>query len=430
MHAVVVSSEARKALVDSDQIIVVMTATLSAMQKLNVGSMQQKECPLNVCCSSFGHRGTTAEFCGDNCQKDSGNCEEHPNPPKGASPIPVLKNKVIGYYQSWAERRSCHTFPPDSIPVEGLTHLNYAFAYIDPDSLEVTVMDDQTPECSFSRTTDIKNTRSRNSELQIFASLGGWTFSDNDTATQPVFSDIAADAGKGLKFANNLLSFMVHYGFDGVDLDWEYPGAGDRGGNKDDVKNYVLLMKTIREKFDSSARVNYELSFTIPTSYWYLRWFDVPGLLKYADWVNMMSYDLHGVWDQNNPIGNKVHPHTNLTEIKSASGLLWRNDVAPSKVVIGIGFYGRSFHLKDKNCTTPGCDFHGDAQKGDCTKSSGTLATSSRRNTKNVTYDHDAAVKWITYGDGLDNWVSYDDAKTLKQKVDYADEVGLGGLMI
>lgn len=133
-------------------------------------------------------------------------------------------------------------------------------------------MDDQTPESSFARTTDIKNTKSRNSELQIFASIGGWTFSDNKTATQPLFSDIAADAGKRLKFANNLLSFMVHFGFDGVDLDWEYPGAGDRGGNKKDVKNYVLLMKTIREKFDSSARVNYGLSFTIPTSYWYLRW--------------------------------------------------------------------------------------------------------------------------------------------------------------
>ncbi|KAJ5109929.1 hypothetical protein N7532_002574 [Penicillium argentinense] len=433
MHAVVVSSEVKKELADLDQTIVAMTAIPSVMRRQNVGN---EKCPLNVCCSKFGHCGTTAEFCGGNCQNSTdSSCEEHPAPPQGASPLPVLTNKVIGYYQSWAERRSCHTFPPDAIPVEGLTHLNYAFAYINPDSLEITVMDDQTPESSFARTTDIKNTKLRNSELQIFASIGGWTFSDNKTATQPLFSDIAADSGKRLKFANNLLSFMVHFGFDGVDLDWEYPGAGDRGGNKKDVKNYVLLMKTIREKFDSSARVNYGLSFTIPTSYWYLRWFDVPGLLKYADWVNMMSYDLHGVWDENNPIGNKVHPHTNLTEIKQASELLWRNDVAPAKVVLGVGFYGRSFHLKHTNCTKPGCDFHGDAQKGDCTKSSGTLAYFEiqdiiKKEHKNVTYDEDAAVNWITYGDGLDNWVSYDDAKTLKQKVDYADEVGLGGVMI
>ncbi|KAJ6033310.1 chitotriosidase-1 [Penicillium canescens] len=204
---------------------------------------------------------------------------------------------------------------------------------------------------------------------------------------------------------------MVHFGFDGVDLDWEYPGASDRGGNKEDVKNYVLLMKTIREKFNSSARVYYGLSFTIPTSYWYLRWVYGTKTIRLE------------------------HPHTNLTEIKQSSELLWRNDVAPAKVMLGVGFYGRSFHLKNTNCTKPGCDFHGDAQKGDCTKSSGTLAYFEiqdiiRKEHKNATYDHDAAVNWITYGDDLDNWVSCDDAKTLKQKVEYADEVGLGGVMI
>ncbi|KAL2007609.1 hypothetical protein VTN00DRAFT_9047 [Thermoascus crustaceus] len=391
-----------------------------------------QKCPLNVCCSSYGYCGTTSEFCGTGCQS---NCEEHPAPPKGGSAVSVLDNKVIGYYQSWADRRSCRSFPPNAIPVEGLTHLNFAFAYIDPDSLDITVMDDQTPEGLFARTTDIKNTKSRNSELEVFVSIGGWTFSDNGTATQPLFSKIAADEGKRAKFADNVLSFMVRYGFDGVDLDWEYPGAEDRGGNEDDVKNYVALLKTMREKFESSARVNYGLTFTIPTSYWYLRWFDVPGLLKYADWVNMMSYDLHGVWDQNNPIGSKVHPHTNLTEIKEAAELLWRNDVPPAKVVLGVGFYGRSFHLEDKACTTPGCAFKGDAEQGDCTKSSGTLAYFEiqdiiKKQNTNVTYDNEAAVNWITYGDNLDNWVSYDDSRTLSQKVKYANAAGMGGVMI
>ncbi|GAB1217038.1 hypothetical protein ATERTT37_006259 [Aspergillus terreus] len=257
-------------------------------------------------------------------------------------------------------------------------------------------MDEQTPEGLFARTTDIKNTKSRNSELQVFVSLGGWTFSDNNTATQPLFSQIAADEDKRTKFADNLLGFMVRYGFDGVDLDWEYPGASDRGGNKDDTKNFVALMKAIRDKFDASAR---------------------------------------GVWDQNNPIGSKVHPHTNLTEIKEAASLLWRNDVPPAKVVLGVGFYGRSFHLKDKECNTPGCDFEGDAQEGDCTKSSGTLAYFEiqdiiKKQNINVTYDKDAAVNWITYGKDLANWVSYDDNRTLSQKVDYANDVGLGGVMI
>ncbi|KAL4739534.1 glycoside hydrolase superfamily [Aspergillus similis] len=111
---------------------------------------------------------------------------------------------------------------------------------------------------------------------------------------------------------------MKKYGFDGVDLDWEYLGAGDRGGNNEDTGNYVLLLKTLWETFDRSSHGPYGLTFTIPSSYWYPRWFNVPSMLKYADWTNMMTYDLHGVWDNLNPIGDIIQGHTNLTEIKQS----------------------------------------------------------------------------------------------------------------
>ncbi|KAI1171966.1 chitotriosidase-1 [Nemania sp. FL0916] len=392
-----------------------------------------KTCPLNVCCSEFGFCGSTSEFCEAGCQS---NCVVDPPIPAGGSGITVLNNRIIGYYEAWSARRECRGFPPSAIPTAGLTHVNFAFAYIDPDSLEVTTMDSDTPAGLFAQTTDIKNLKSLNSELEVFVSIGGWTFSDNETATQSVFPSIAADAGKRQKFADNLVGFMTRYGFDGVDLDWEYPGAPDRGGlEEDDITNYVKLLETLRKTFQASARGNYGLTFTIPTSYWYLRWFDVPGLLKYADWANMMSYDLHGVWDEHNPIGSIVQAHTNLTEIKLAADLLWRNDVPPGQVVLGVGFYGRSFQLKDPKCSKPGCQFSGPADGGVCTKSAGTLAyfeimdIISDQKPK-VVYDEDAAANYIVYGDKGDQWVSYDDAKTLKQKVDWANEVGLGGVMI
>lgn len=91
------------------------------------------------------------------------------------------------------------------------------------------------------------------------------------------------------------------------------------------------------------------------------------------DWVNLMSYDLHGVWDRDNPIGSIVQGHTNLTEIKESVELLWRNDVPPGKVVLGTGFYGRSFRLSDSTCSSPGCRFKGSARKGDCTGEGGIL---------------------------------------------------------
>lgn len=226
-------------------------------------------------------------------------------------------------------------------------------------------------------------------------------------------------------------------GFDGVDLDWEYPGAGDRGGKAEDTENYVLLLKTLRETFDASGNT-FGLTFTAPSSYWYLRWFDLPNMAKYVDWINVMSYDLHGVWDSQDPIGSIVQGHTNLTEIKSALDLFWRVEIPPAQVVLGIGFYGRAFTLQDNSCTKPGCAFSGASDAGPCSDTGGMLAyyeimsilqgTSTKRATISPTHDKEAAVNYFTFDDN--QWVSYDDKTTFKQKVDWANEIGLGGAMI
>lgn len=358
----------------------------------------------------------------------------NPPVPAGKSSAPVLK-RVIGYYESWSSQRSCHAFPPSALPVDGLTHVNYAFAYIDPGSLKITPMDSSTAEDSFQQTTDVHNLKSGNSAVEVFISVGGWSFSDNGTSTQGVFGSIAADAGKRQQFADNLVAFMKQYGFDGIDIDWEYPGAPDRGGSTQDTENYVKLLQTLRQTFSASERGSYGLTFTIPSSYWYLRWFDLPSMVKYADWINIMSYDLHGVWDRNNPIGSIVQGHTNLTEIQLSVDLLWRVQIPPEKVVLGLGFYGRAFQLADTGCSKPGCQFAGAAAPGPCTNSAGTLGYFEIMdiiNTEKPTVQHDvdAAVNYIQFGANHDQWVSYDDSVTFKQKVDWANNLGLVGVMI
>lgn len=105
--------------------------------------------------------------------------------------------------------------------MDALTHVNYAFAYVDPATYQITTMDGATPVSLFEDVTDLKNVKS---DLQVWISIGGWTFSDNDTATQPLLGDIARDAGKRQTFANNLLHFVDNYAFDGVDIDW-YVGS-------------------------------------------------------------------------------------------------------------------------------------------------------------------------------------------------------------
>lgn len=208
--------------------------------------------------------------------------------------------------------------------------------------------------------------------LRINVAIGGWAF--NDPPTQDYFSDMASTRPNRQKFISSLVAYLEKYGLDGVDIDWEYPAAFDRGGQPEDTNNFVLLMSEIREAFDRH-NPGWEATVTIPTSYWYLRGFDLPGLQRYVSFFNLMSYDLHGGWDKHNEFtGPYLEGHTNITEVDNGLGLLWRNDVKPENVVMGFAFYGRSFTMADASCLTPdGCQFSTTGRPGDCSTTSGIL---------------------------------------------------------
>jgi chitinase len=169
--------------------------------------------------------------------------------------------------------------------------------------------------------------------------------------------------------------------------------------------------------------------------YWYLRWFDLPSIAQHVDFFNLMAYDLHGTWDSSNPIGSFAYAHTNLTEIDSALDLFWREKIEPSKINLGLAFYGRSFELKDPSCREPGCPFKGPGAQGPCTQTAGIL---SYREIQNIlkdkkissfsVYDADAAVNYLVYNQT--SWVSFDDRTTFQQKIDFANDRGLRGLFI
>lgn len=149
--------------------------------------------------------------------------------------------------------------------------------------------------------------------------------------------------------------------------------------------------------------------------------------------VNVISYDLHGIWDSTDPIGNQVLAHTNITKINDALDLIWQNDIPASKLNLGLGFYGRLFQLSDPTCYKPGCAFKGGASPGPCTDNSGTLSYSKIMDIidqKNLLpyYDKDAQVKYIVWNQ--DQWVSYDDKDTFQAKIKLANDLGLGGLLI
>ena len=125
-----------------------------------------------------------------------------------------------------------------------------------------------------------------------------------------------------------------------------------------------------------------------------MRNFDIKAIEPIVDWFNVMSYDLHGerssssilvptakrkslivnigTWDSTDPyIGAVINAHTNLTEIDQTLDLLWRNKIDPKKVVMGVGFYGRSFTLSDPSCNHAGCPFSAGGNPGPCSASAG-----------------------------------------------------------
>jgi chitinase len=82
---------------------------------------------------------------------------------------------------------------------------------------------------------------------------------------------------------------MNKYGFQGVDIDWEYPVAPERGGHEDDTQNFVLLVKEMRAAFGTK----YGISLTLAPDYWYLRYFDAKGMESSVDFFGFMAY---GEW--------------------------------------------------------------------------------------------------------------------------------------
>jgi chitinase len=106
--------------------------------------------------------------------------------------------------------------PFDKIPVEGLTHLYFSFGYISPSGFQIIPMDNQ-KKSLFADLTDLKR---KNRALKTVVAVGGWTFNDNGTDYQPVFSDMVSSVSNRAKFISNLLSFLRENAFDGVDFDW------------------------------------------------------------------------------------------------------------------------------------------------------------------------------------------------------------------
>lgn len=166
-----------------------------------------------------------------------------------------------------------------------------------------------------------------------------------------------------------------------------------------------------------------------------LQHFDIQRLERSVNWFNIISYDIHGSWDIDNRFtGPFLNSHTNLTEIQMALDLLWRNDINPDKVVLGMSFYSRSFVLADAGYSEPQCLVVSGGIAGECSGTTGVLLLLHPEiqdiiNERNLTPKlyREGAYKAVAW-DG--QWVTFDDEVTWRLESNLARSQCISGVMV
>ncbi|MCZ7430246.1 chitinase C-terminal domain-containing protein [Streptomyces sp. WMMC1477] len=253
------------------------------------------------------------------------------------------QRRVIGYFTSWRTGKNGRDayLAPD-IPWDKVTHLNYAFAHVDeanqlsvgPDGPEnpATGMTwpgvegaEMDPEFPYKGHFNLLNKfKKQHPEVKTMVSVGGWAETggyfapDGTRVDSGGFYTMATNADGSVNhagidtFADSAVEFIRTYGFDGVDIDYEYATSMKDAGNPLDwpIANprraglnagYAELMKTLREKLDRAGAADgqhYLLTVAAPSSGYLLRGMETYQTAKYLDYVNIMSYDLHGAWNE------------------------------------------------------------------------------------------------------------------------------------
>lgn len=154
-----------------------------------------------------------------------------------------------------------------------------------------------TPLDAINMDSDIRELRalkSKNSALKVIVAIGGW----GEGAAK--YSRMASNTNSIDSFVASVVELVKKYDLDGFDLDWEFPGATDRGASPADKTNLITLLQKLR-----SALPGKLLSIAVAGPQYRIDGgYDVPNIAKNVDYINVMSYDLRGPWDQKT--GNHV----------------------------------------------------------------------------------------------------------------------------
>jgi len=263
--------------------------------------------------------------------------------------------RIIAYFPAWGVNN--HYFVTD-IPAHLLTHLNYAFFHVSEDGR--CVLGDEYADTQYMYPGDSPDEPVRGNfkqlqllkqaypHLKTLLSIGGWTDSAN-------FSDAALTVASRERFARSCVEMMQQYGFDGIDIDWEYPvhgGLTPERARPEDRENFTALLAELRAQLDALGG-HYLLTFAAPAPPQIYAHLELDQIGKYLDWINLMTYDFHTIWDTHSNFHAPLYASSTDPAPDDVMRLHYNADAAvrgflaagipAAKIVLGVPFYGRGW---------------------------------------------------------------------------------------
>ena len=345
------------------------------------------------------------------------------------------KKAVIGYYQSWQRQKSPALLNPRNIPYDKLTVINYSFFY-PRESGEIVGMDPAADRCLLKGERDSLSSiidpgesiveLAKRHGTKVVLSIGGWENSGN-------FPQVAADPQKRANFAHWCVKHIRQYGFDGIDVDWEFPGYVRHKGTSQDRQNFTLLLQTVRDSLQAlgdKTGKRYPLSVSLPAAASHLADMEVQKISAISDYMNIMTYDLYGPWGKISNHNSALYGPAQGDSARCLDGAFKlyhdAHDVPAEKINLGAAFYGHSF----THCS----EIYGEHQGADTSlfhEEDGIryAQIAEKMDLFERFWDPKAQAPYLV-SDSLKMLISFDDEESVALKADYVIQNKAGGLII
>jgi len=340
------------------------------------------------------------------------------------------RRDVIGYYPSFKWRPGAHGLTPREIPFDRLTILNYAFFVPLADgtitgkdtAADARILLPRTDEATGEFSPGLA-TLAHSHGVRVLLSIGGW----DDSGTFPA---VASDPAHRARFARACAGAILRYGFDGIDIDWEYPGFAEHNGSPADSGNFPLLLGTLRDTLSRLGRSmgrHLALSAAVPATEAHARLMAIGRSAETLDFLNVMTYDLYGTWDTRAYHNAPLYAGPGGDSARSVDGAFRLYHVTygvpARRINLGVPFYGHTFVDCPELLGThagPDTSVFAGATYANITARAGEFTRH---------WDPYAQVPYLT-SPVRRTLVSYDDPASVRCKAEYAAAHGAGGLII